>query len=34
MRDDGLVYRAGFDTQEKAEAWAIREGIMDARKDD
>lgn len=28
-RDDGLIYRAGFKTQEAAEEWAKRQGIMD-----
>lgn len=27
-RNDGLVYIGGFSTREKAEEWAVREGIM------
>lgn len=29
LREDGLVYRAGFATQGEAEAWAKEQGIMD-----
>lgn len=30
MRDDSLIYRAGFATREAAEAWGKREGILSA----
>ncbi len=27
-RDDGMIYIGGFSTRERAEAWAVRRGIM------
>lgn len=27
-RNDGMIYIGGFATREKAEAWAVKQGIM------